>query len=42
MGFLMGLARSGALERQTEDLARLLGRPPATLRQAVAGALSET
>ncbi|MGC4819641.1 NAD(P)H-binding protein [Micromonospora sp. DT63] len=42
MGFLMGLARSGALERQTEDLTRLLGRPPATLRQAVAGALSET
>ncbi|MEV4121870.1 NAD(P)H-binding protein [Micromonospora sp. NPDC049645] len=41
MGFLMGLARSGALERQTDDLAGLLGRPPATLRQAVANALDE-
>ncbi|MEU8003818.1 NAD(P)H-binding protein [Catellatospora sp. NPDC049111] len=40
MGFLMGLAGSGALERQTPDLARVLGRPPATLRQAVATALA--
>ncbi|MEU7822802.1 hypothetical protein [Catellatospora sp. NPDC049133] len=42
MGFLMGLAQSGALERQTGDLARVLGRPPATLRQAVAAALGRT
>ncbi|MGW4464685.1 NAD(P)H-binding protein [Micromonospora sp. NPDC004704] len=40
MGWLMGLARSGALERQTDDLRRVLGRPPTTLRQAVALALS--
>ncbi|MFC7241929.1 hypothetical protein ACFQO7_05490 [Catellatospora aurea] len=40
MGFLMGLARSGALERQTGDLARLLGRPPA--RDAAAGRGSGT
>ncbi|MFI6759157.1 NmrA family NAD(P)-binding protein [Micromonospora sp. NPDC050417] len=39
MGFLMGLARSGALVRQTGDLHRLLGRPPTTLRQAVVGLL---
>ncbi|MFD7312133.1 NAD(P)H-binding protein [Promicromonospora sp. NPDC059942] len=49
MGFLMALARSGALERQTGDLHHLLGRPPTSLQQAVtdalethsAGALSE-
>ncbi|MFI6266640.1 NAD(P)H-binding protein [Micromonospora sp. NPDC051006] len=40
MGFLMGLAWSGALERQTDDLRRLPGRPPASLRHAVANALS--
>ncbi|GAA1891623.1 NAD(P)H-binding protein [Asanoa iriomotensis] len=39
MGFLLGLARAGALERQTDDLHRVLGRPPATLRQAVERAL---
>lgn len=35
MGFLMGLARAGALERQTDDLRRVLGRAPATLRDVV-------
>ncbi|GAA2229996.1 hypothetical protein GCM10010413_28950 [Promicromonospora sukumoe] len=40
MGFLMGLARAGALERQTDDLHHLLGRPPTSLRQAVAAALA--
>ncbi|MEV4624282.1 NAD(P)H-binding protein [Asanoa sp. NPDC049573] len=40
MGFLMGLARAGALERQTDDLARLLGRPPVSLRAAVEQALA--
>jgi NAD(P)H dehydrogenase (quinone) len=40
MGFLESLARAGALERQTDDLRRLLGRPPATLRDAVAAALA--
>ncbi|SNT36849.1 NAD(P)H dehydrogenase (quinone) [Asanoa hainanensis] len=35
MGFLMGLARAGRLERQTDDLRRVLGREPATLRQVV-------
>ncbi|SDY91980.1 NAD(P)H dehydrogenase (quinone) [Asanoa ishikariensis] len=39
MGFLMGLARAGALERQTDDLRRVLGREPATLRQLVERAL---
>jgi NAD(P)H dehydrogenase (quinone) len=41
MGFLMGLARSGALERQTDDLHRVLGHPPASLRQTVANALGQ-
>ncbi|MEE6258527.1 NAD(P)H-binding protein [Plantactinospora sonchi] len=41
MGFLMGLARSGMLERQTDDLRQLLGRPPTSLRQAVTYALSQ-
>ncbi|GAA2728496.1 NAD(P)H-binding protein [Actinocorallia aurantiaca] len=41
MGFLMGLARSGALERQTDDLRRVLGRAPTSLRQAVASALGQ-
>ncbi|MEV0718148.1 NAD(P)H-binding protein [Asanoa sp. NPDC050611] len=40
MGFLEQLARAGALERQTDDLRRLLGRPPATLRAAVEAALA--
>ncbi|MFE7505913.1 NAD(P)H-binding protein [Promicromonospora sp. NPDC057488] len=39
MGFLMGLARAGALERQTDDLRHVLGRPPTSLREAVAAAL---
>ncbi|MEV4534605.1 NAD(P)H-binding protein [Asanoa sp. NPDC049518] len=39
MGFLMGLARAGALERQTDDLRRVLGRDPATLRDVVERAL---
>ena len=39
MGFLMGLARAGALERQTDDLRHVLGRAPTSLRQAVADAL---
>jgi NAD(P)H dehydrogenase (quinone) len=39
MGFLMGLAKAGALERQTDDLQRLLGRPPVSLRTAVQRAL---
>ncbi|MEO3746222.1 NAD(P)H-binding protein [Plantactinospora sp. B5E13] len=41
LGFLMGLARSGMLERQTDDLHRLLGRPPRSLRQAVEYALGQ-
>ncbi|WP_444543562.1 NAD(P)H-binding protein [Micromonospora okii] len=32
LGFLVGLARAGALERQTDDLCRLLGREPTSLR----------
>ncbi|KXK58393.1 NmrA family transcriptional regulator [Micromonospora rosaria] len=40
MGWLHGLARSGALRRQTGDLAGLLGRAPVPLRQAVAEALA--
>lgn len=40
MGFLESLARAGALERQTDDLRRLLGRPPATLQDAVAAVLA--
>ncbi|WP_285106487.1 NAD(P)H-binding protein [Promicromonospora sp. MEB111] len=39
MGFLMALARGGALERQTDDLRHVLGRPPTSLEQAVAYAL---
>lgn len=41
MGFLLHLARAGALERQTDDLRRLLGRPPAGLRRAVELALDQ-
>ncbi|MFK3981586.1 NAD(P)H-binding protein [Micromonospora sp. NPDC050397] len=40
IGFLMGLARSGALERQTDDLHRVLGRPPTPLIEAVSRALT--
>ncbi|MEV6931782.1 NAD(P)H-binding protein [Dactylosporangium sp. NPDC051485] len=36
MAFLHALAKGGALERQTGDLQRLLGRPPATLEETVA------
>ncbi|MDG4827396.1 NAD(P)H-binding protein [Asanoa sp. WMMD1127] len=39
MGFLMSLARAGALERQTDDLRTLLGRPPTPLRDVVAQAI---
>ncbi|BCJ68202.1 NAD(P)H-binding protein [Polymorphospora rubra] len=39
MAFLEGLARAGALERQTDDLRRVLGRPPTSLRRAVQDAL---
>ncbi|MDG6106781.1 NAD(P)H-binding protein [Dactylosporangium aurantiacum] len=39
LGFLMQLAKAGLLERQTADLAALLGRPPTPLRDAVAAAL---
>ncbi|MEU9383387.1 NAD(P)H-binding protein [Streptomyces sp. NPDC048279] len=34
-GWLERQVRSGALERQTDDLTRVLGRPPTSLRQAV-------
>ncbi|MEV8515256.1 SDR family oxidoreductase [Dactylosporangium sp. NPDC051484] len=40
MGFLHGLARAGVLQRQTHDLARLLGRPATRLRDAVEAALA--
>ncbi|GIF75137.1 NAD(P)H-binding protein [Asanoa siamensis] len=39
MGFLMGLARAGALERQTDDLRTVLGRDPEPLRRTVERAL---
>jgi NAD(P)H dehydrogenase (quinone) len=39
LGFLMGLAKAGMLERQTTDLELLLGRPPTPLLQAVSAAL---
>ncbi|MFI5907877.1 NAD(P)H-binding protein [Dactylosporangium sp. NPDC051541] len=34
MGFLHGLAKAGRLERQTDDLETLLGRPPTTAVEA--------
>ncbi|TDC74325.1 NAD(P)H-binding protein [Streptomyces hainanensis] len=40
-GWLEEQARSGALERVTDDLERVLGRPPTTLDEAVAGILAE-
>ncbi|HTJ39190.1 MAG TPA: NAD(P)H-binding protein [Dactylosporangium sp.] len=40
MGYLHGLVRAGLLERQSDDLPRLLGRPATTLREAVAAALA--
>ena len=39
LGLLMQLAKAGLLERQTTDLEALLGRPPTSLREAVAAAL---
>jgi NAD(P)H dehydrogenase (quinone) len=40
IGFLMDIAKAGMLERQTTDLQALLGRPPTTLRDAVAAAFA--
>ncbi|MFD5858293.1 Rossmann-fold NAD(P)-binding domain-containing protein [Streptomyces chartreusis] len=34
-GWLEHQVRSGALERQTDDLGHVLGRPPTSLHQAV-------
>ncbi|MFG2577160.1 NAD(P)H-binding protein [Streptomyces sp. NPDC048481] len=39
-GWLEDQVRAGALERQTDDLRNVLGRPPATLDEAVAAVLA--
>ncbi|WP_461035560.1 NAD(P)H-binding protein [Streptomyces mayteni] len=41
LGWLEEQARSGALERVTDDLERVLGRPATTLHEAVAGILAD-
>ncbi|MFE6488159.1 NAD(P)H-binding protein [Streptomyces sp. NPDC057757] len=41
-GWLEEQVRSGALERQTDDLPNVLGHPPTTLDQAVTAILTET
>ncbi|SEF67081.1 NAD(P)H dehydrogenase (quinone) [Thermomonospora echinospora] len=42
MGWLYAQARAGTLERQTDDLAHLLGHPATTVEQAVTAALTAT
>ncbi|MFF4053675.1 NAD(P)H-binding protein [Streptomyces chartreusis] len=42
LAWLEDQVRAGALERQTDDLQRVLGRPPATLEESVTGILARS